>query len=702
MSKKRSPSFKESLSHLLSEWDYDKNKILPDDISCKSKTAIWFKCTNGHSFKSSPIMRFKGSTCKKCGAKERAAMKRKDNSLMKDYPKIFKDWDRSKNKIKLEEISKTDKRSVWWTCQNQHSYQVSIFSRIRSGGCKICSKPIKAENFRKVLLKKGISFAQAQPHLLTEWNYIKNSINPNEISEKSKIKVSFKCSKGHEWISTPKRRSRGDGCPECYRELDKSKLVREQKLKKSGTNLELEHPDLAKEWDYKKNAELPSAYNSGSNQIVGWRCKFGHSWEAKIYNRTGNLSGCPYCKSSTSKLEVFILTEMRALFDEVKWRHKIDGYECDIYIPEINTGIEVDGAYWHDDKIERDKLKFKVFKEHGIRLLRVRDDSLPTINGEVVLYNKQSDYINLSCQVVRFILENQTDFHLSDYIENKIQIGEKEYKKILSLLPAPTKDKSLAEINSELSKEWNFTKNAPLTPYMFTANSEKKVFWFCKEGHTWEASIKNRHTRKSGCPKCYKINASEIVRSAILKKRGVTFADKFPILLREWDYEVNEYSPTEISPGSSIKAHWKCEKGHKWVAVVGARTGRGDGCPTCYKLSQSRKATEVRIRKTGTLAEKHPQLLKEWDYNRNDDGPEKYPPGSKKKVSWVCQEGHQWDAVIKSRVEGKGKCPVCKSIVVLNPDLLKEWDGSKSKELKPEQITPGSSKKVWRKNERHS
>jgi len=198
-----------------------------------------------------------------------------------------------------------------------------------------------------------------------------------------------KCKDGHSWLATPKRRVNGNNCPECYKSIDKSDLVRKQKLEKKGQSLADEYPELVKEWDYDINSELPNAYSSGSNEKVSWKCNFGHSWKATIFNRTGNLSGCPYCKSSTSKLEVYILTEMRILFDEVKWRHKIDGYECDIYIPDIKTGIEVDGAYWHDDKIERDKLKFKIFKEHDIRLLRVRDNSLPLINGEVILYDKK-------------------------------------------------------------------------------------------------------------------------------------------------------------------------------------------------------------------------------------------------------------------------------------------------------------------------
>jgi hypothetical protein len=505
------------------------------------------------------------------------------NSILITHPQVANDWDFEKNQnLNPMNFVKTSKLSVWWKCKHNHEYKVSIYSRIRSGGCKICNGPSKTDNRRIGKLLKGKSFAQAKPELLTEWDFIKNEIKPDDLSEKSHIEVWFKCIHQHEWKSTPQRRSRGDGCPECYRQLDKSSLVSEQKLKKKGLSLVDEFPNLILEWDFNRNKNKPTEYSSGSNQIVSWKCKFGHKWDATIYNRTGNSSGCPYCKASTSKLEVFILTEMRGLFKEVIWRHKINGYECDIYIPEIKTGIEVDGAFWHDDKLERDELKYKVFSERGVRLIRVRDASLPSIEGDVIYYYKQSLYIDLSCELVEYLLENNFDDRLLKYLRNRVQIGESEYKKILSLLPSPTKDRSLFEINKKLSDEWDYNKNLPLTPLMFTANSEKKVFWKCNYGHTWEASIKNRHKRNSGCPICYESQRGEIVRKGKLKKSNETFATVSPNLLTEWNFNKNKLSPFEVAPKSKLKVWWVCSKSHEYEQSIIVRV-KGRGCPICSK-----------------------------------------------------------------------------------------------------------------------
>ncbi|WP_099188370.1 zinc-ribbon domain-containing protein [Tepidibacter mesophilus] len=65
-----------------------------------------------------------------------------------------------------------------------------------------------------------------------------------------------------------------------------------------------------------------------------------------------------------------------------------------------------------------------------------------------------------------------------------------------------SKDNSLAKVNPELSKQWNFDKNEDLTPYDVTANSGKKVWWKCEE-HEWEAPVYRRNNG-TGCPFCFK------------------------------------------------------------------------------------------------------------------------------------------------------------------------------------------------------
>ena len=132
--------------------------------------------------------------------------------------------------------------------------------------------------------------------LMKEWNWEKNNslgYNPNEITYGSTKKIFWKCSYGHEWIASPKNRSKGTGCPQCA--LKTLAQRHNASLIKSRGSLMEKHPDLAKEWDYEKNYPLtPNDVTSGSGKKVWWRCSHGHQWQAVIDSRVKG-SGCLYC-----------------------------------------------------------------------------------------------------------------------------------------------------------------------------------------------------------------------------------------------------------------------------------------------------------------------------------------------------------------------------------------------------------------------
>lgn len=61
------------------------------------------------------------------------------------------------------------------------------------------------------------------------------------------------------------------------------------------------------------------------------------------------------------------------------------------------------------------------------------------------------------------------------------------------------------------------------------------------------------------------------------------------------------------------------------------------------------------------LATTHPKILKQWDYEKNEIKPEDVTYGSGKKVWWICQYGHEWEATIRDRTIDKTGCPKCRS-----------------------------------------
>jgi len=130
-------------------------------------------------------------------------------------------------------------------------------------------------------------------------------------------------------------------------------------------------------------------------------------------------------------------------------------------------------------------------------------------------------------------------------------------------------ENDLQTVNLDLAKEWNFEKNGRLMPSDVLPNSNKKVWWKCKNGHEWQAVVGNRN-KGTGCPYCYG-------RFAITGENDLQTVN--PDLAKEWNFEKNgRLIPSDVLPNSNKKVWWICCNGHEWQAQVATRS-QGNNCP---------------------------------------------------------------------------------------------------------------------------
>ncbi len=104
--------------------------------------------------------------------------------------------------------------------------------------------------------------------------------------------------------------------------------------------------------------------------------------------------------------------------------------------------------------------------------------------------------------------------------------------------------------------------------------------------------------------------------------------------------------------------------------------------------------------KRKSLAEERPEIGAQWAPN-NSLSPYQVTCGSHKKVKWVCEKEHTWEAVIKNRVLLGSGCPYCQHRAVLRgyndlltafPKVAKTW--SKKNPMKPSEVAPASNMEV--------
>lgn len=204
----------------------------------------------------------------------------------------------------------------------------------------------------------------------------------------------------------------------------------------------------------------------------------------------------------------------------------------------------------------------------------------------------------------------------------------------------------------ELAAEWHPTKNGETLPEDFLHGSNKKVWWVCEHGHEWSTSPAHR-VAGQGCPICYNANRSEKARPIASPIFNLTTEN--PSVCKQWDYQKNDKPPQFYLPNSGAKVWWICEQGsdHSWKAAIHSRTSENDGflnsCPFCAGRKPS---------KAHNLAKSHPELMLEWHPSKNKKLPTEYTPKSNSKVWWICSRGHEWEAQINNRANGRG-CPKC-------------------------------------------
>ena len=199
-----------------------------------------------------------------------------------------------------------------------------------------------------------------------------------------------------------------------------------------------------------------------------------------------------------------------------------------------------------------------------------------------------------------------------------------------------------------LLKQWDWEKNATLGlfPEKITCGSNKSAWWICDVcGYNWRSNCNNR-TKGNGCPAC---------ANKVLIKGKNDLLSQHPEIAKKWHSSLNEKGADEVFSHSCQKAWWVCDKDvrHVFSAKVSHLTEGRIICPIC-----SNQKIVVGINDLSTT---HPNLLKEWDYEKNKITPQEVTFGTNKKVWWKCSKMHGWRATIVSRA-GKQQtdCPECK------------------------------------------
>lgn len=664
---------------LSNEWHHDRNRDLsPYDVLPYSGKKVWWKCKEGHEWEAVISSRTGKSKngCPFCSGRKATY----HNNFASLFLDLLNEWSYERNaSLNPHKMTPYSSQKVWWKCKEGHEWQTGIVYRTRNNtGCPYCSGRLAGLDN---------SLAILHPDLAKEWHQEKNgNLTPNEVRPGTDTKVWWLCDKGHSWKTAIFHRTANKmatGCPYCS-----------GKKASPDNNLKFLFPELAEQWDYAKNDSLrPDMVTPGSNKKVWWKCTRGHEWLASPGHRINASNSCPKCAPQTSRLEIRLFCELKYLFgNSVEWRYKIDRIEVDLFLTKYSVGIEIDGYPWHENKEDKDITKAAELLKRDIKLFRLRDSKLPVIAESDIFYGSIEDDLPIAIKLLSNLLlhvnfDTNDRENVRNYIDSESLKNNDEYQRIISYLPSPPPEYSLANAHKHLISEWHYEKNAPLRPENFTPSARAYVWWRCPKGHEYQSMIFNRIRQGVGCPYCTgkKLSPDNCLQGS------------FPHLVKEWNYEKNlPHTPSNVYHGSRIKAWWKCKEGHEWQTGVLWRTRNNTGCPYC---------SGNRINDDKSLKVLFPEIAKHWHPSRNGAlTPGIIAPGSNKKIWWQCEKGHEWEAAPCDRTgRNKTNCPFCSgkkasadyNFKIKYPLLATEWNYERNLGKKPEEFPPKSGKKVW-------
>lgn len=253
---------------------------------------------------------------------------------------------------------------------------------------------------------------------------------------------------------------------------------------------------------------------------------------------------------------------------------------------------------------------------------------------------------------------------------------------------------SILEESPQIASEWNHELNGDLGPESVASRSTSKYWWKCSKGHNWQAAVANRTKRGDGCPIC----------SGRVADKGVNdLATLRPDLVSFWHPDLNgSIGPSNVKPGSSYLAWWKCENGHEYQCRVNSRV-RGITCGACSHAKKKQiGGNKVVVSPLSKLDDgRRALLITEFDSHKNG-GFKIEQARSHGKYWWVCSKGHSYHAQFASRIRGTN-CPYCSNQRVLkgfndlattHPDLAIQFDSQKNGCL-PDSIIAGTGKVYW-------
>ena len=213
-----------------------------------------------------------------------------------------------------------------------------------------------------------------------------------------------------------------------------------------------------------------------------------------------------------------------------------------------------------------------------------------------------------------------------------------------------------------LSALWS-TSN-PLKAREVSRHSNNEWLWRCDCGEEWRSAPPNTGYRYFACPQCSPLLRVEGSRNSALERHGGPMSLTHPELWSQSDHLKNSAQGIDAESIyyllTTVKTWWICRDCAGSYAMTPAYRYRGKPCPLplCANRRIGELARERAWKRRGSFEDAHPELLEEFDYEKNLRSPGEIRASSDEPIWWICSKGHSWSQTLRNRLIYGNGCKV--------------------------------------------
>jgi hypothetical protein len=279
-------------------------------------------------------------------------------------------------------------------------------------------------------------------------------------------------------------------------------------------------PYLGKEFNEDLNKFSIYEIYPSSSAMIWFNCEKGHSYNMSVASRTHKGTGCNVC---SGHVIVSGVNDLKTLFPDIA--AEMDAANNDVLSSKVGAGVgKVFNFRCHLGHEFSSRIDNRTSSKTGCpyccnqKVLQGYND-LATLYPEVTArfdYEKNDllpqQIIPFSTKKYYFKCENNHSYLIS--VGNLTRLGTNcKYCKRVDVWPGFN---DLQTILPELADEFDSERNRIMPTHVSAFSGMKKYWWKCKDGHSFQATPKNRAYRGDGCIHCSGSQTSNIEK--LIKK----------------------------------------------------------------------------------------------------------------------------------------------------------------------------------------